>query len=203
MYIRQRKSLTERISSVINQMQGNPDEHFVLGIHFKEAEGELPAEIIRFKREQVIEISEYQNKQTTDIRNTLISLYEELFLLEKSNQEEVDEATFKHLLFNLNMHTESLIKTKHSWVNSLVSEKSTEQDLSWSSKRKDDVFSKTTYLQPRLLTHTESELAMYNRVVEKCREQLKIIASRYPSKILQRWNSEFEEGRRQLEMTIN
>lgn len=206
MYIQKRKSLENRINQVIHKMTSIPEERFVVQIHFEEEEAELAMENIRSKREDILETEHGRELPRTEIRSGLISLYEELFLLEKDQQEKHDEARFKELLFQEKMHVGSLVNAHYSYTDSLVGEK-TGHTRRHGVPEESDMFLYKKYYQPTMLDHTEKQITLYNRVVEKSRIELNSIAERYPSEVLQRWLQELlhelEAERRQLTMKIN
>lgn len=206
MYIQKRKTLEDRINQVVHKMTSIPEEQFAVKIHFEESEEKLAAEKIRSKREGILEWEHDRSRPKTEIRNMLISLYEELFILEKDQQEKQDEARFKELLFQEKMHIGSLVNAHYSYNDSLVGEKDV-RARRHSFPEESDMFLYKKYDKPQMLAHTERQIALYNQVVEKSRRELSYIAERYPSEVLQRWSQEFlhelEEERRQLQMTLN
>lgn len=206
MYIQKRKSLEDRINQVVHKMTSIPEEQFVAQIHFEEAEAELAMENIRSKREDILETEHGRELPRTEIRSDLISLYEELFILEKDQQEKHDEARFKELLLQEKLHVGSLVNAHYSYTDSLVGEK-TVHTRRHGVPEESDMFLYKKYYQPTMLDHTEKQITLYNRVVEKSRRELNYIAERYPSEVLQRWLQELlhelEAGRRQLTMKIN
>lgn len=209
MYFQKRKTLEDRINQVIHQMMSLPEERVVVSIHLGEDDSELPMENVRSKRGEILDAEAHgslENKPRTEIRGTLISLYESLFLLEKEQQEKHDEARFKQLLYNESLNLDSLIKMQESFIDALVSEKEQHRYRS-SHLEENEAFKHVFYDEPDKLEHTERQITLYNRVVETSRTELKAISKRYPSEILQRWKLEFdlqrEEERRQLQMTLN
>lgn len=208
MYIQKRKSLEDRINQVVHKMMSLPEEQFAVSIHFQNEDEELPMNIIRIKREEILD-REAENpdiKAGTEIRGTLISLYEELFLLEKEQQEQQDEARFKHFLLRESLSSASLANIQQEYLHALTGEKTPRVNFT-SFSEENELFKHNGYNHPQLLKHTEQQLAMYNRVVQESRTELKTIAMRYSSDTLQCWWQEFmheqEEERRQLSMTLN
>lgn len=213
MYMQKRKSLVDRINQVVHQMTGIPEEQVFANIHleFNKANGDekaerLPADEVRMKRERIIVREESRDFPKTENCTALINLYEELIVIEDTEQEQKDEAYFKQSLLQYQMHLKSLLLAQGGYLTSLLSEKQCRTDDSLRFPES-DAYSRKEYSTPRLLVRTEDQIALYNREVEKSRKELKNIAKRYSSDVLNRWEQEFlhelEEERRQIQMTLN
>jgi len=207
MYIQKRKTLEDRINQVVHKMTSNPEDELAATIHLrsgKNEEEELPADKIRIKRETIISIIDRRKKPQTDSLKELIALYEQLIVLEDAEQLEKDEARFKQLRLQYQLNLDSLLLKQGGYITNLLSqnEKRTSDQFDYSDK-----FSPKRYFLARSVEHTEDRIALYNRGVEESRNELKVIARRYSSDVLNRWENEFlaalEEERRQLRMTFN
>lgn len=207
MYIQKRKTLEDRINKVVHKMTSNPEDELAATIHLrsgKDEEEELPADKIRNKRERIITILDRRKKPQTDSLKELIALYEQLIVLEDAEQLEKDEARFKQLRLQYQLNLDSLLLKQGGYITNLLSqnEKRTSDQFDYS-----DEFSPERYFLARSVEYTEDRIALYNRGVEEGREELKVIAKRYSSEVLNRWENEFlqaiEAERRQLTMTIN
>lgn len=207
MYIQKRKTLEDRINQVVHKMTSDPENELVASIHLRSEEGEekeLPADKIRNKRERIIRVLNHRKLSRTDAQKELIALYEQLIVLEDAEQLETDEARFKQLRLQYQLNLDSLLLKLGGYITNLLSqnEKRTSDQFDYS-----DEFSPKRYFLARSVEHTEDRIALYNRGVEESRNELKVIARRYSSDVLNRWENEFlaalEEERRQLRMTLN
>lgn len=204
MYIQKRKTLEDRINQLVHKMIQVPEDEYAARLHLRKEKGEseeLPADKIRTKRMNV-RMAAHHNRPRTDSEFELIALYEQLIDLEVAEQEEKDKACYKRGRLKYNLNLESLLKTQDGYINALISEKENAD-----SNDEFDKLERIDYFTPELLRRTEDHIALYNRGVEESRDELKKIAKRYSSYVLQGWEQEFlhelEEERRQLRMTLN